>query len=1042
MYKIFRVVTLFLLLTISSLHAEQTGTLSVFSIHNGEPLLGTEITVDASKTYRTDKDGFAQIELSVGTHQVEMFAKDLNSNNLGYLKKPVLIKESRDTQIIATFKSEQVMPDVKIDVPVGELAKQKNYLDGATGVLNGVVVTSDKSEPIANARVFVKGSSSDSRTDKNGKFSIKIPADINVSISVVHSEYSAQTLSNIVVGKDKEITTKIELTPASLELEEFVVLAPKVEGSIATLIEEVKNSNSISNIIGAEQMSKQGDSNAASALKRVAGVTILGGKYIYVRGLGDRYSATELNNMSLPSPNPIKRTVPLDMFPSGVIGSLQVQKTASADITGAFGGGYVNIRTKDKFNEDYAKITLGTEAHSSYGESAISSQGGGSDWTGKDDGFRSFDSSFVSSITPSPGGIDPTSVDLPDNSAMQEIVSQRSYNHQNTTVPLGKSIGVEFAKKIELADNHNLYVLGGYGYKTQSENIIYTEYDYITSLTGEQEEDPDNTANTARNVNSIQHGGMLNIGYNYQSLDLKFLKLYVLNTLDQTRFSEGTFGENNSDEQQTYFEWQERELDTNQLSGGFDYKIIIPNRFDFGIEYATANEYVPNDITYNYKKSTIPGSEYAFIRRQSELTFLNRTTNDELTTYFLKNKTSLYLLSDDDYIEIGMATEAKTRESRVNRIQMRSDITDTTITTGPIDGIINTTNPDDDLDFNLLSLPKESFDASLDRNAYYLKSSIKPSEASDIIVGLRFVDLKQTIHQFASTGGIVVTDDNSLSFQKTLPSLSVKYAFDKHNQIKFAYSETFIYPDFREFSNTEFIHPVFIALVKGNPNLIETDILNLDFQYGYYFNDLDNITASIFYKHMDNPIEDVRAFSTSTLDTFSFENSAAADLIGIELSWYKNLGFIHSYAKNFVIFGNYTYLNSAVTLTDEQKSKFVTQERELQGLSPQVINVALSYQEKNRSLNLSYNKMSKRLMRVALKNGDVILGLDDYEIPPQLLDFTWIEKFRLDSIGSDIDMTFKIKNILDAETVWVQEDKTTLKYKTGSSVSLSFGAKF
>ncbi|MEA3370994.1 MAG: carboxypeptidase-like regulatory domain-containing protein, partial [Campylobacterota bacterium] len=910
-----------------------------------------------------------------------------------------------------------------------------------TGVLSGVVLTSDKNQPIQNARIFVKGTSIDAKTDENGKFSVTIPANTNVSISIVHSEYSAETITKIKVAKDETLSREVKLTPASMELEEFIVLAPKIEGSVTALITEVKESNSISNIIGSEQMSKQGDSNAASALKRVAGITIMGGKYIYVRGLGDRYSATELNNMSLPSPNPIKRTVPLDMFPSGVIGSLQVQKTASADITGAFGGGYVNIRTKEKFNNDYAKIKLGIEAHSSLGENTITAQGGGSDWSGKDDGYRAFENSFVSSITPQVGGIDPKSVALPDNTKMQEIISQRSYNHQNSSVPLGTSVGLEFAKKIELADEHDLYILGGYGYKTKSKNIIYTDYDYITSRTGEQEDEPDNTVETARNVNSIQHGGMLNIGYNYKSLDLKFLKLYVLNTLDQSRFAEGTFGENNSDEQQTYFEWQERELDTNQLSGGFDYKVVVPNRFDFGVEYATANEYVPNDVYYNYKKNTLPDAEYAFMRNQSELTFLNRTTDDELTNYYLKNRTDIPLLSDKDYLEIGMTTESKTRESRINRVQMKSSLRDQDITTGAIDGIVNSENPDDDLQFNLLSLPKESFDASLDKNAYYLKSLIKPSEESDLTLGVRYIDLTQTIHQFDTLDNIVVTEDNALSFQKTLPSVAFKYAFNKSNQFKVAYSETFVYPDFREFSNTEFIHPVFIAKVAGNPDLIETDIQSLDFQYGYYFNDTDNITASLFYKHMDNPIEDVRAFSTSTLDKFSFENSSEADLAGVELSWYKKLDFMHEYAKNFIFFGNYTYIDSTVTLTEEQKTKFVTSERGLQGLSPQVINLALSYQEKKRSLNISYNKMSERLMRVALKNGDVILGLDDYEEPPHLLDFTWIEKFRWDSIGSDIDMTFKVKNILDGETTWRQKDKTTLKYKTGSSYSLSFSAK-
>lgn len=1034
LYKIISV----LILSSSYLSADATGSASIFSFFNGIALENNEVLVDGKYKHYTDEDGCVEIILKVGKHRVEIFAKDEDGNNLGYSKSIIEIIEYKDTQLIATFNDNSSVPYVEIDTPRPQ-SDNKIISSKFKGILNGEVLTSDKNLPIANARVFVKGTSIDAKTDKNGKFSVEIPADVNVSISVVHSEYSAQTIANIRVTHKKIIEKQIKLTPASMELEEFIVLAPKVEGSISSLVQEVKNSNSISSVIGSEQMSKQGDSNAASALKRVAGVTIIGGKYIYVRGLGDRYSATELNGMSLPSPNPIKRTVPLDMFPSGVIGSLQIQKTASADVTSAFGGGYVNVRTKNKFNEEYVKLKLGVSAHSSQGKDAITSQGSGKDWTGYDDGYRTISENFIDSLRPKVGEVEPT-MDQ-SRTEMQNILSSRSYNHKNIKVPYGKSIGMEFTKEIELNDEHKIYILGGYGYKNSYKNIEYTDYDYILSSNGKQSENPDNTAITQRYVNDLQHGGMLNLGYQYKSLDLKLLKLYVLNTLDQTRFVEGTFGENNSDQQQTYYEWQERTLDVTQLSGGFDYKIITPNRFDFGIEFATANEFVPNDIEYQYLKTSIPGSEYQFLRNQSKFVLSSRTTDDEVDNFYLKNKTNIPLLSDADYIEYGISKEAKNRKSRVTSIEMKSRIRDTDITTQSIDEIVNYENPESSLRYSLLSLPKESFDANLNKDTFFVKSLIKPTNDTDITFGLRFIDLKQTISQFDEEDGIILSSDNTLAFKKKLPSIALKHAFNKSNQIKMGYSETFVYPDFREFANTEFIHPVFLAKIAGNPELVEADIKSYDLQYGYYFNETDNITASLFYKQIKNPIEDVRTFTSSTLDRFSFENSSAAELSGVELSWYKNLDFIHSSLNNLTFFGNYTYIKSEVALTEEQKEKFVTTHRGLQGLSPRIINLALTYQEKERTLNLSYNKMSRRLMRVALKNGNVILGLDDYEEPPHLLDFTWIEKLKIPQLNNSLDITFKIKNILNSETVWSQENKTTLKYNTGSSFSFSIGAK-
>ena len=1038
MKQLLKTITLLLAL-FSFVSANETGSASIFSFYNGVALEKNEVLLDGKYSYFTDADGSVELILETGEHQIEVFAKDENCQNLGYVKKIITIKESRDTQVIVTFQENTLTPHVEVDTPLGTSALAAAAQESTeTGIFHGIVLTSDKNLPIKNARVFVKGTSIDAKTDEKGNFYVEIPAQTKVSLSIVHSEYSAQTINDVMVKKDETINQEIKLTPASMELEEFIVLAPKVEGSISALISEAKNAQSISSIIGSEQMSKQGDSNAAAALKRVAGVTIIGGKSVYVRGLGERYSATELNGLSLPSPNPMKRTVPLDMFPSGVIGSLQVQKSGSADISGAFGGGYVNIRTKDEFADDYAKVKVGLRAHSSTGEDAITSQGSSTDFFGKDDGYRSFNAAFADTLQAKIGESAPDLIQ--SNAEIQNVLRQRDINQQTTTVPLGYDFGVDFGKKFKLSENQELYLLAEYEYKSRNRNIEYDRIDYDVLSTGEQSEVPFNESGVMRSVTTIQHGGLFKLGYKYKSLDLKFSKLYVLNTLDQARINQGTFGDNNSDEQQTYLEWQERELDVNQFTGGFDYKIVVPNRFDFGLEFATATEFVPNDVTYSYLKRR-NSDDYQFARRQSSLDYLHRSTDDEVLNFNLKNKIEIPLLSQKDYLEIGYVNQDKSRQSRIAKLRMQSTFNNDDIASGPINGVIGYEDPDR-LDFDITSQVKENFDASLDQSAYFAKAFLAPTEELSLTLGLRNVTLNQTINQFNAPADVVTTEENALDFDKTLPSLSLIYSINKSNQVKLAYSETFIYPDFREFSDVEFIHPEFIAKVAGNPDLIETDIQSYDLEYGYYFDDTDNITAAIFYKHLQNPIEDVRTFTTSTFDRFSFDNSDAADLYGLELSWYKNLGFLSKYTDNLTLFGNYTFIESEVTLTDEQKAKFVSAQRGLQGLSPEVLNLSIMYQDKERSLNLAYNKMSKRLMRVALKNGDVILGLDDYEEPPHLLDFTWIEKFKSEALQTDVAMTFKIKNLLDSETVWTQNDKVTLKYKEGVSYSLSLGAKF
>ncbi|MEJ2501199.1 MAG: carboxypeptidase-like regulatory domain-containing protein, partial [Campylobacterales bacterium] len=369
MMRIFFLVTL---LTMSLFAA--TGELSLYILKNGKPLPRQQVVIfklpaspaqEAEKQntwakgaeFMTDEQGYLDTALPEGEYQLQLVAVDKGTPQ-AFVKKNFVIAEGKQSQVILTLNTDNTLLFSDVEAPAEIRAEAA---DTAAELENGAValtlLSSEDGTPVAGARIFVAGMKADAVSDANGQVVIDLPEG-NRILSVIHTSFSHQNVKVAVVPKEM-VSRTVELSPASMELEEFVVLAPQIEGSIAAVMAEVRNSETIANVIGSAQMSKQGDSNAASALKRVPGITIIGGKYIYVRGLGDRYSSTELNGMSLPSPNPIKRTVPLDMFPSMVIGSLQVQKTFTPDITGAFGGGYVNVRTKSKVDEDHASVKMG-----------------------------------------------------------------------------------------------------------------------------------------------------------------------------------------------------------------------------------------------------------------------------------------------------------------------------------------------------------------------------------------------------------------------------------------------------------------------------------------------------------------------------------------------------------------------------------------------------------------------------------------------------------------------------------------------------------
>ncbi len=1034
------------------------GTLSVLLFSEGKPLPNNEIKVDGKKVFKTDKDGVVKIALIAGRHQIEIFGKNTAGENLGYFKKPVSIKEGRDTEMIATLsKSGADSIDIDMPVAVAKSLERKEEKVTGEGTLRGQVVSSEGNTPISGARVFVRGTAVDVRTDANGRFSAKVPSGKTLSISVVHSAYSAQTIGGIVVKKDGTTSRTVKLTPASMELEEFVVLAPKIEGSIEDIMAEEKNINAVANILGSEELSKKGDSDAAAALKRVTGVTLVDGRNIYVRGLGERYSNVELNSLPLPSPNPLKRTVPLDIFPSSVIGSMKVQKSASADIPSSFGGGYIDIRTKEKFDEDFIKISLEGKLNNYTGEATVDSLGSGSDWTGYDYSFRSIPQAILDATEVKVGERTPTFTTrdfTPEElSAYTRMYINRFYNVYESTLLPGFGGSIEGAKKFDINEDHHLTIYGNYSY---SQDRVYRPeeffgYDYDAD--GNQIPEPTKYGTIDQTTMDISHGGILNIGYNYLDvLTLKYTKLYTNNAVKTTRVTDGIIGSNYS--HMTYYNlnWEQREMNVDQISGDFDYKLLdMDSNFNFGLQRSTAEFYQPNNYQYIY----ITEGDVTFNDNTQSNHLANRVTSDDtLDALYLKNKHEIEIFNPDEYIEYGINISSKERISRQRKYYLDKTnnlaVTDRELFSD-IDTIYsNYVIPDYPYDYRLFQIAtlfkaEDSFNGYVDETSPYISWMSRPREDVEMVWGLRYVNLEQKIDQFKldksnpdfSQRNNVILVPQTLKVDDYFPSLSIKYKHDDNNIFDLAASKTYIMPDMREFTEGEYFHPFDVATIVGNTELVNTIIYNFDLKYSHFFSENENVKLGLFYKYMDKPIEDVMRPSTS-LPIYSFDNTDSATLYGFEIDGRKNLDFINPKWSNYYFSGNFSYNYSEVSLTEEQKETFTSDTRDLQGLSPYVVNFTFGYENDNRSALLNLNHMAERIRKVGVIDGPN-KELDQYEAPATLLDFVWIEKFNY---GYDFETRVKAGNLLDEEVVWRQGDGITRKFKNGRTLSLKVSAKF
>jgi len=1048
--RVLKILSVVLLFSVSLL---AKGSVSIFIFKDGKPLANNEIRIDGKSQYRSDSDGSAKVELRNGKHQIEIYGKD--RVNLGYFKKVVSIKEGRDTQVIATFTSKG-KKELEVDTPRRAMKKEAIKIEAkGKGRLVGRVITTNDKKPIEGARVFVKGTAVDARTDGNGRFSVEVPAGVALSISVVHSAYSSQTKGGIKVPVNGSASTTVALTPASMELEEFVVLAPKVEGSIADIIAEEKNLNAIANILGSEEFAKKGDGSAAAALKRVTGVTLIGGKSIFVRGLGERYSNIEMNSLPLPSPDPTKRVVPLDIFPSSVIGSLKVQKSGTADIPSSFGGGYVDIRTKDKSGKDYIKVSLGLKANSNTGKEVINHTGSDSDWSGFDDGYRDIPSAILEHSKVVVG--EPIKNFSRKDPGKEEVVQlskdfvTRDFAITNEALPMAGSVSIEGLKNYTIKEDHKVSVFGTYKY---AQDHTYTKEEFFTYRFDNDTQSFETTAIydglKEKATSKYTQSGMLNIGYNFQDiLKLKYTKLYTHVGEKKTRITEGIFGSNKYHYIYNYLDWEERTLSADQLSGAFDYKIFNKkSTFDFGLEYATAKLNQPNN--FFYADRILDNGD---VRAVVETTLLSRKlySLDEVYAFNFNNQMELNLFSEEDFIKFGASFSTKDRTSEYQKFYLApSKGKDTSIDPyelegGDIEGFLdNYVRQSDNYDNRLFMIsalfdPADYFDAKVEENNYYLHFFSKPFDKIEMSLGVRYANLTQTIFQYEedpANNNVVIKSEESLEVDDFFPSLGIKYRHNENNHFDFAASKTFIAPDLREFTSGKYFHPYDVATVHGNPDLEHTIIYSLDAKYSHYFSEDEYLKVGAFYKYLDKPIEDTQ-LDSSSLPIYSYMNSESATLYGIEFDWRKKLGFISKGLKNYYVSGNFSYTNSEVTLDPTQMDLLTSNTRQLQGLSQIVTNLSFGYDSDRRNIALSYNKMGERIRKVGLINEQGVPYPDSVEIPPHLLDLVWIEKF-----ASGLELKAKLGNIIDDEIIWKQGENITKRFQKGRNISFGISYKY
>ncbi|MBK9657221.1 MAG: carboxypeptidase regulatory-like domain-containing protein, partial [Rhodanobacteraceae bacterium] len=534
-----------------------------------------------------------------------------------------------------------------------DLAEKVEIAD--PGVLEGQVLSAENGKPIAGARVYIAGTPLDLTTDADGRFSAEVPGG-SYSVSVLAPSFASQTLDAVEVPAKGKAQRSIELTPAGLELAEFVVTEPFVEGSLAAFVEERRTSASVTDILGAEQISRAGDSDAAGALKRVTGLTLVDDKYIYVRGLGERYSSTLLNGAQVPSPDPTRRVVPLDLFPTEVLQGIVVQKTYSADMPGEFAGGTIQLRTRGVPESFFVRISAGIEyADGTTGKDGLRYDGGQSDWTGYDDDTRYAPSVFDEPSLPS----DPLALEA----AGEELAALGYSTREDSLIPnAGTGIGV--GDKFQFGDSDiSLGYIAAARYAHSWDDQLEQRNTYSLFQDDLIVAEDFTRRNTERSIDSSLFGALgLKIG---ELHSLNFTATQLRQTTDQTQIDEGLTSSGNID-QITELEWVENELQTLQLDGEHSLPQLNDLHVKWQVTDSKAGRYSPNTREYRF----------TFDEQLQDFTFesFNQQRIDELDDNALDYGIDLgmpfhFAEGIDVEVKAGVAQLDRDRESSIRRFR-------------------------------------------------------------------------------------------------------------------------------------------------------------------------------------------------------------------------------------------------------------------------------------------------------------------------------------------------------------------------------------
>ncbi|MDP2345099.1 MAG: TonB-dependent receptor [Deltaproteobacteria bacterium] len=828
------------------------------------------------------------------------------------------------------------------------------------------------------------------------------------------------------------------------ELEELTVSLPHISGGAAQAVTERREQKQLVDVLGAQQMAKSGDGDAAAALRRVTGLTVVGGRYVYVRGLGDRYSSTLVNGAPLPSPEPEKRVVPLDLFPVALLESMVVQKTWSPDLPGEFGGGSVQLRTRNgPDDEDKPLLSLGVNASfvagTSLREHALT-PGGRLDALGFDDGSRALpvDVKQASDRAPIAEGNPLTAGGL-DRATLERLGESlpRAWSTRTALVPPGLSMNATVGDTFDTPAGD----VGALLALTWSQDFLHTDTQRALTAVGAGgavvvTDDFDISATEL----SVGWGSILGLSW-LPAAGHKLKAVTLLNHTadDEARVVDGYDADADAAFRLTRLRFVERQLFVQQLVGDNALPwapVGAPAELHWRAHYALATRSEPDQRTTRYDDVGDAGHPRFVLSDRSEA---NQRLYSGLVDHVAGTQVALRTPFSpwgglDAHVDAGAALAVKLRDvdtrrfrflptgARAADLEVRAQAPEQVFSPRNIgaDGFTlteSTRNTDNHTGSAVVAALFTAVDLAL-TNELGLQGGVR-LEGSRLEV--------TTFELFNAAATPIVAELNNLDL---LPALTLAWIVVDDVSVKAAMTRTVVRPELRELSPALYTDVAGGRARFGNPLLQETGIVHVDVRADWALGPTDGLSLALFAKHFDQPIESVVTAGADQALTAANVDSALN--LGVEIEGRLALRTVVDVDVPLLgglwFGGNAALVWSRVSIGAEQQGTLTSTERGLEGQSPWIANLQVGTDDDDRGFSASalYNVFGPRIVEVGA------LGLPDTLEQP----FHQVDVVARQRLPWGLGLSLKASNLLDLPATRRQGSRVVDSVSRGRAFSL------